>query len=151
MKDICQNNKWYHQTIKQRMSQIITVWWSEWEQHYRFMYLDIWSTVGVTVWEGLGSIAFFGEVCQWGWTCQAQVSVCLHFPGAGITITHHTPRVLYGSWGSNPDLSDCKANIYKSSHVSTPTPYSLPPPICKMKRGIHLWALSELMHFKCLV
>lgn len=30
------------------------------------LYLNTWSTVGGPVWEGLGEVACFEEVCYWG-------------------------------------------------------------------------------------
>jgi hypothetical protein len=30
------------------------------------MYLNVWSSVGETVWEALGGVALLEEVCHWG-------------------------------------------------------------------------------------
>jgi hypothetical protein len=30
------------------------------------IYLNAWSPVGGTVWEGLGDVALFEEICDWG-------------------------------------------------------------------------------------
>jgi hypothetical protein len=32
---------------------------------YRLIYLNTWSLIGETVWEGKGGVALLGEVCHW--------------------------------------------------------------------------------------
>lgn len=39
---------------------------------YWLIYLNVCFSVHETVWEGLESVAFFGEVCQLGWTLRFQ-------------------------------------------------------------------------------
>jgi hypothetical protein len=33
---------------------------------YMLSYLNSWSSVGWTIWEGLGGMALLEEVCHWG-------------------------------------------------------------------------------------
>lgn len=54
----------------------------------------------------------------------------------GITISHHTPRVLWFCVGSEDQTQIfliTRQTFYKPSHVSNPHPFSLQPPICQMK------------------
>jgi hypothetical protein len=51
---------------------VILVWWSERGWTPRLIYLNTWSSVGGTLWEGLEGVALLEEVCHWKWGLRFQ-------------------------------------------------------------------------------
>lgn len=81
---------------------------------------------------------------------KAKISAWLYLPRAGVIIPHHMLRVLYGFWGSNPDLPTYKANTLRMEPCLHLHPYPQQPPTCKMRLIIHFWELSKIIHLECL-
>ena len=43
-----------------------SLWWLDENGPHKFLFVNAWSPVGGTVWEGLGGVALLKEVCHWG-------------------------------------------------------------------------------------
>lgn len=59
---------------------------------YRLMYLDVWSLVGVMIWEGSGDVVILEEVWHWGCAFTFLVSFSLpHACGSGCEFSTTIP------------------------------------------------------------